>query len=111
MTSDSAGAKSHVFGQSSFAESAIASGRSVVKLPEDLPLEYAGPSALLNAVATRADTIIAVAINDGRNVLGEEVPRLALNRLEGRPSHAFGRSPAEVRRLGAYVDMFRLEFE
>ncbi|MDF3311085.1 NAD(P)-dependent alcohol dehydrogenase [Rhodococcus sp. T2V] len=43
--SDSVGAAvgSHFFGQSSFAEHAIVAARSLVKIPEDFPLELAGP--------------------------------------------------------------------
>lgn len=40
---DGTAVKSHFFGQSSFAEVVIASVRSVVKIPDDFPLELAGP--------------------------------------------------------------------
>lgn len=40
---DGAPVKSHFFGQSSFAEVVNASVRSVVKIPDDFPLELAGP--------------------------------------------------------------------
>ncbi len=40
---DGSPVKSHFFGQSSFAELVNASVRSVVKIPEDFPLELAGP--------------------------------------------------------------------
>jgi aryl-alcohol dehydrogenase len=42
-TADGSRVSSHFFGQSSFAEVVNASVRSVVKIPEDFPLELAGP--------------------------------------------------------------------
>jgi aryl-alcohol dehydrogenase len=60
---------SHFFGQSSFATYALASERSVVKVPEDAPLELLGPlgcgiqtgaGGVLNTLHPEAGTSIAV---------------------------------------------------
>lgn len=60
---------SHFFGQSSFATQAVASARSVVRIPADLPFELAAPlgcgvqtgtGTVLNALRPRAGDSIAV---------------------------------------------------
>jgi aryl-alcohol dehydrogenase len=60
---------SHFFGQSSFATQAVASARSVVRLPPDIPFELAAPlgcgiqtgtGTVLNALAPRPGSSLAV---------------------------------------------------
>ncbi|GGH51320.1 NAD(P)-dependent alcohol dehydrogenase [Microbacterium album] len=56
--SDGSRVGSHFFGQSSFAEVVNASVRSVVKIPEDFPLELAGPLGC--GIQTGAGSVINV---------------------------------------------------
>ncbi len=69
-TTDAQGATvhDHFFGQSSFAEYALASERNVVRLPKDVPLELMGPlgcgiqtgaGSVLNALKVRAGSSFA----------------------------------------------------
>ncbi len=69
ISKDGEAVHSHFFGQSSFADYALASERSVVKVPEDAPLELLGPlgcgiqtgaGAVLNVLHPEAGTAIAV---------------------------------------------------
>jgi aryl-alcohol dehydrogenase len=69
IAADGAAVHSHFFGQSSFATRAVASARSVVPIPSELPFELAAPlgcgiqtgaGTVLNALAPRAGSSIAV---------------------------------------------------
>jgi aryl-alcohol dehydrogenase len=100
---------SHFFGQSSFASQAVASARSVVVLPPDIPFELAAPlgcgiqtgtGTVLNALAPRAGSSLAVF-----GVGGVGLSAVMAARIVGvSPIIAIDRSPARLelaRELGA----------
>ncbi len=69
LTCGSEPVRTHFFGQSSFAQYALAQERTAVKVPQDLPLETLGPlacgvitgtGAVLNSLALRAGESFAV---------------------------------------------------